>query len=346
MTGFKELIIFGLKFSPMRKLLTLLLSVVVLQTCFAQYSGDPSPCDSVEVLDVGLNPFNTDELIVYVANHNNVEFFSYPSFKLVNTKGDTVGEENPNFFGISQTSAHHLASTLDSPLPGEVFNGTLLLYTFFYDSLNCSFPISEPLVPNTGCTEFYISTADYIDSIDQILTWTITDEQANIVATGMHDHTVPEITLYDTVCLGNGCYTLNISAETALAGNTDITLYYLGYWVTESRQMHTGSSELDLDFSVYYCDSMTAGVEEEIQMIEIKIGPNPTSDFLNVSWDKDTSFDTMELMDVSGRSLVTYPVNGRSALRLSMNRLPNGIYLLRLNDTDGNFITRKVVKHH
>lgn len=326
----------------MKKLFTL--SLILISSFYV--SAQNPHCDSLDIVDLGLNPFNPEELLLHVENNNQLEIFSYPSFKLLNSNNDTVASETPNFFGIGTTSIHNLGAYSQSVDPNATFNGTLLLYMNFEDSLVCSFPISESLLPDTGCTELILTSTDYSGDIGTELLWDITDENDSIVKYGVHDynHSSP-ISISDTFCLKNGCYTLTIRpfANIAISGNSDISISYLGHWVSVGAQMQSGSTIFSLDFNVYYCDSTIVGIKAPLAN-SIQISPNPTSDFINVSWDRTDDFKTLEIMDISGRVIHSEQIRSKSFYRYPADALPQGVYLLRFIRQDGMIITRKVVK--
>lgn len=329
----------------MKRIIPLLALVLMLNAVNAQNSGNPSECDSVDIVSVHYNPFDMGQLLVHVQNNNQQEIFDYPGFKLLNTTNDTVAAEMVNFFGISAESVHHLNTTLTGYLPGDVFSGELLLYSNFYDSLRCIFPVSEELVPDEGCTEFYISTTDWSENIMQSIYWTITDEDGSVVETGEHDHTIQDYTLYDTICLpNNNCYTLNISADNPLEGNSDITITYLGFWVSEGSQMAQGSTQYSRNFSVYYCDSLLSVGQVEAQSQKVNVTPNPIVDQLNISWEGKASYHTMEVFDIEGRKVRAEAINTQRLAILHLEELQSGVYTLRLTGDEG-VVTRKFVKN-
>jgi len=70
---------------------------------------------------------------------------------------------------------------------------------------------------------------------------------------------------------------------------------------------------------------------------EFELYPNPTNDFFNIK-SKD-SFEKIEIMDVTGRTILTTTMT-----RISMNNLSNGIYFLRLTTITGQIGIRKIIK--
>lgn len=111
-------------------ILLLLLSTLNLQAQTA--------CDSVTIDCCTF--ISNDTLIIQVSNHSTTVLFDYPGFMLVDSLGDTLAIETVNYFGISTgPQAHTLIISGNLQLP---FSGFFELYTGFYDSLHCTFPIT------------------------------------------------------------------------------------------------------------------------------------------------------------------------------------------------------------
>ncbi len=97
-------------------------------------------CDSVFIkcCEFKISP-NT--LTIQAANHSNY-LFDYPAFALINEASDTLAKETVNYYGIGYNFQEHtleLNQSLELP-----FSGKLLLYTWFYDTLWCEFPLYIP----------------------------------------------------------------------------------------------------------------------------------------------------------------------------------------------------------
>ncbi len=323
----------------MKTVLSALLLLVLTGNSFNAAKADP--CDSLEIIYVGFNPFDDEELIVYVQNTNVSEIFSYPGFKLVDNTGDTVAIETVNFFGIGQYSAHVLATTLEDYTPGTIFNGTLLLYTGFYDSLVCTFPVSEVLIPATGCTDFTVFSYDYLGGIDQQVHWSILDETGAQIFSGIHDYTADSIYNYsDSVCLDNGCYTLEVFSDNALENQLNFGMQFLSFNIVKDSLVASNDSIFSLDFSVYYCDSTTSIAEAE-NLDDFTFFPNPAKDVLSVEA-KSGSFFIAEVYDITGKLLITKDI-ATNKTELDIATLSDGIYILQLI-TEKGIERRKFIK--
>ena len=75
--------------------------------------------------------------------------------------------------------------------------------------------------------------------------------------------------------------------------------------------------------------------------LSIQIFPNPTSDYLNFSFQSNSNRNSFELYDIKGRKVMTTTIH--SGEQLNMSNLTNGIYLYNIN-IDGNSQSGKIVK--
>jgi hypothetical protein len=317
-----------------------ILLLLAITTQFTTAKADP--CDSLELVYLGFNPFNPDEIIVYVHNTNINEIFDYPGFKLVNANGDTVASETVNFFGIAGYSAHKLTAALDNYVPGTVFNGTLLLYTGFYDSLVCTFPVSQVLIPSSGCTDFIVYTLNQWWAMDQVVHWTVVDETGSEVVSGIHDYLNFDASEYtDTVCLENGCYHLVIESEDTLTAPCDAGVQFLDYSIVMGVSLATGDTLGMLDFSVFYCDSTVGISDMHFAANKINLYPNPAADYITVSWQRDITVRAIELVDISGRVVLTHEVLDDTA-RIDLSQFAAGVYTARIFSASGVF-SRKII---
>ncbi|RMF00146.1 MAG: PKD domain-containing protein, partial [Bacteroidetes bacterium] len=72
--------------------------------------------------------------------------------------------------------------------------------------------------------------------------------------------------------------------------------------------------------------------------VDVRAWPNPTNALVTINWRSSTSADTWQLFNLNGqrlRSGTVIPVKGEGRLPLDLADLPDGIYLFRLQTTDG-----------
>ncbi len=225
----------------MKKLFIIaLLPLVFGQSVFSQNAF----CDSVYINSVRFDPFS-DSIIVVSLNWQALHFISYPGFILYDANGDTVAREQVNFFGIGMGDAHHALVAYNYPHQhGAQFQGTLQLWSGFYQQLECTYAVDEILWPTSDCTELVLAGTNFFaQELNQTVTADILDHNGNVVATYDHVYATGAQNHYDTLCLNAGCYTLNIHSTLPIP--TDYVNYNLtrpwwnsqGAWV----QLATGS---------------------------------------------------------------------------------------------------------
>lgn len=114
-----------------------ILAIILLFSPLLGRSQNLPACDSVfiDCCTFDISPSNT--LSIQVSNYSS-NIFSYPGFILFNTNLDTVAFETVNYYGIGWDQTHTLDIIHPFNLP---FEGTFALYTGFYESLACTFPV-------------------------------------------------------------------------------------------------------------------------------------------------------------------------------------------------------------
>jgi len=82
---------------------------------------------------------------------------------------------------------------------------------------------------------------------------------------------------------------------------------------------------------------------EETKLVEskgIKIYPNPANNELNVVY-SNTSTSMAEVYDLSGKLLLRQVLQNNTPDKIDLNSISNGIYLLRISDTNFKLIVNK-----
>lgn len=111
-------------------------SALMILISFSTHAQNLPQCDSLVIDCCG---FGLNTVTVTVSNPSS-ELFDYPGFVLFNSNMDTIAKETVNYFGIGQgPQTFYMTVYTPFSLP---FTGYLNLYTSFYDSLDCSFPIT------------------------------------------------------------------------------------------------------------------------------------------------------------------------------------------------------------
>jgi hypothetical protein len=85
----------------------------------------------------------------------------------------------------------------------------------------------------------------------------------------------------------------------------------------------------------------TMSIEENIKNIDLKVYPNPTTDYFNLA--SDSKIQSIEMYDASGRLILKSFVNGFET-RQDVNQLNKGMYFLKIKTENGD-VTGKVIKN-
>ncbi|MEI7596259.1 MAG: T9SS type A sorting domain-containing protein [Bacteroidota bacterium] len=79
----------------------------------------------------------------------------------------------------------------------------------------------------------------------------------------------------------------------------------------------------------------------EININEIKLYPNPATDYLNLSL--NSNIVAFDLMTMSGQKINSYEAKGNQ-MTINVSNLAEGVYFIRFINIDGSFIVKKFVK--
>ncbi len=90
-----------------------------------------------------------------------------------------------------------------------------------------------------------------------------------------------------------------------------------------------------------HLQAISTGTEEETAIGRVKISPNPTANLLNVRSGK--ILKSAQLIGLNGNVLQHFTLNSRS-FEVDMSVFGNGLYFLRLETQDGQWLVEKVVK--
>ena len=92
------------------------------------------------------------------------------------------------------------------------------------------------------------------------------------------------------------------------------------------------------------CDSIPysmAGLNED--MLNFNLSPNPANDLIKIKG--DYSIESVSIIDVTGSMIQSKEMISTKELEIAVDDLPNGIYLLRVETTEGTSLKRFSVQH-
>lgn len=131
----------------------------------------------------------------------------------------------------------------------------------------------------------------------------------------------------------------NDPAGACTNGNTQFT----------NRVLVVPTSDVILDEvcwgSCFACDTTNSINELDLNQ-RLSIYPNPTSDVLNVTGDLDAAAQfTLTITDMFGKLVINRTMTGAELQTINTSSLPNGIYLLSVDNELSVFSTKVVVSH-
>lgn len=92
-------------------------------------------------------------------------------------------------------------------------------------------------------------------------------------------------------------------------------------------------SNTDQRISNYPCDRTSVGIDVSFPMAGIKIYPNPTHDWAIVDYSRlGQRVTSLALFDLHGKKIQDIPIYSAGLSRFSLSSLPQGLYILRVNE--------------
>jgi hypothetical protein len=301
-----------------------------------------TPCEDLAIVSITYSAFDTTAIEVLV-NNGSSEIFSYPSFVLLDAQGNTLAEEVVGFFGIGMgQQAHYPAVVPGATIPPAPFDGTLLLYGMFGDTLYCAFELTEiSLCPPEECipAEIYLINTGPLANFT--VNWDITDPTGQELVTsgsfGMDDVVA---THFDSVCLPPGAYTIWLSPfspidENYVLGITNNYAFSIGTNVAQQQD----STPLDLSFGWYEaCTDLSQSIaDHSVRNIQVILQGGT----IQLVAPDHLPLGEVALWSADGRLLATRNT-GSTMLSLSVEGLAAGVVLVRVVDPQGRSFVQRI----
>jgi len=309
-------------------------------------SAQVGNCDSLSILDVRLNPFNINEIMVRSAYTDFDNFISYPGFAMVDDDGFILALETVNFFGMS-TEQVHVLDIVDLPVaPNVPVETHLELWSFFFEELECVESGEFLLWPLEECTTVKLTFSGFGGGpIEAGYTCEVQNQSGEIVASEnitFEGTTAPQSV---TFCLEEGCsYQLNISGLLTSTAGVSYALHFENYLATSAQGVIQDSvSDISHTFDIYQC--LVTDVPELTES-KLAVWPNPAADWFVIEGDFPGSeninyviFDAMGRVFRNGNGAV----GNSNQLQINCTDWPGGVYFLNIQSSTGKFITQRLV---
>ncbi len=91
------------------------------------------------------------------------------------------------------------------------------------------------------------------------------------------------------------------------------------------------------------CFPAAAKVTDQVLASGVALYPNPATDQVTFNWDKLAPLQKVTVHSINGSIMKTFDLSGmHSSTTLSLQELPNGIYMMKVQDRNGVTITKKL----
>ncbi|MGV3637610.1 MAG: T9SS type A sorting domain-containing protein [Flavobacteriales bacterium] len=317
----------------------------LLPLCACSIVGHASaqdPCSLLTLEQLHYDAFDPSA-VELVVNNQSASLFSYPSFVLVDAQDDTLAREQVSFLGIGTgPQAHYLSAGPGASFPSGAFDGTLLLFGEFNDTLYCTWDLEDiTLCPPDSCIEASIYLTNTGPLAEFVAFWWVTNTaDGNQVASGNFAMSDVDATQFDTLCLPPGNYVLEFTPfspidESYVVGITPNYQFTLG----TNTALQQDSSPLDLSFSWYAgCVDGTNGISSHDHR-ELTI--NHLGDHLRITDPMGRALGEISLWSTDGR-LVYQRTTSTASIDLPLHQLASGIHMVRVGTGEGPSFTEHI----
>ena len=114
------------------------------------------------------------------------------------------------------------------------------------------------------------------------------------------------------------------------------------YYMTINLKVNGGTFEKDITFIFNKWTTSVTGVNKVSD--NVTLYPNPARSELNVTYNKDLNVKSLAIYNLVGKQVSNYRVSGTSA-KLDIEKIPSGIYFVRLVDNAGQVVATRRFTH-
>jgi len=306
-------------------------SLILIST----FANAQTVCDSLDFASIKYSPFTDTLIYVHVENNNPSEIFDYPGFVILDANDDTVAVEMVNYFGIGSESVHELSVRSGMHDPQDNFEGTLQLYSGFYDTFECEWDLDQSLCSNQPCDSVILGFQNFGGAL--VLGdfhWRLDDDGGMLVDSGSFTMEAQGQYWFNKICLEPGAYSYSLTALTPPSGGGPT----LTISTSTTFASPTMSAPLDwfndpgaeIEFPFFeFCAESPNGITDKLKQTEIKVLRNG-SDLMLQS--KEIIISAL-IYSIDGRLIESLNPNS-TAFNLS-NHIQHGAYLIRVQTPRG-----------
>lgn len=292
-------------------------------------------CDSLQILDIQLNPFDPNYIMVRSAYTDFDNFINLPTFTLVDENEFILAMEELNFFGMSLEQIHALEIIDLEVSEGVAVPATLELWSVNFENLECTVTDDFMLWPVQECVPVMFSVSLMgEDSLSGNMDWKISDAAGNVhIADTFSLDTTAQLTNWE-VCLPIDCgYEVQVNTEDFQGLAVSYSLHYrnalaigVGGWLDED-------GSYTHPFNLYNCETTSI---EESNDADIQVFPNPANSRILIEGAGAES--RYQLYDLHGKLLQESDAN-----EIDVSGLQQGMYIITILTEEGEKVQKRVV---
>lgn len=112
----------------------------------------------------------------------------------------------------------------------------------------------------------------------------------------------------------------------------------------DSLGLDSNSVLLRGSFILEVLDQSAIGIDENEELSKISVFPNPSKSYLNIDLMHMNQRTNLSLFDISGKVLIRTEGEINSIVQLDLEQLPSGMYFLKIEDHNNNWIIKKIIR--
>jgi DNA/RNA endonuclease YhcR with UshA esterase domain len=164
------------------------------------------------------------------------------------------------------------------------------------------------------------------------------------------DFTTPLVTVPSNNSGADTTLTLNFAAIAALLDANGIPQGVPAAlkWTVRARRTGSTDAKLAAAFSLTLTRGIMSSVENANPLEAMKLYPNPANNRAYLSYALPTASNLqLEVVNMIGKrvAIETLPMSSEGIAEIELNNLPEGVYFVRLSNTEFSAVRRLVVKH-
>ena len=300
-------------------------------------------CDSLDFVSIKYSPFTDTVIYVHVENNNQSEIFGYPGFVILDANDDTVAVETANYFGIGEESVHPLNVQPGMHDPQDNFEGTLQLYSGFYDTFECEWDLNQSLCSNEPCDSVILGFQNWGGAlVIGNFHWRVDDEGGMLVDSGSFSMEAQDQYWFYGICIEPGTYSYSLTALTPPSGGgPTLTVSSSSSFASPAMfgpldWFNNPGAEIEFPF-FEFCVQNPNSIERPVSKIELQVLRNGSEVVLQ----SDESIKSLSIYGMDGRLIESFTLNSnRFQFPFGLSK---GVYLVRV-ETQQRLVSVKILR--